>query len=191
MHSRSLRSRQCIARRKTNGAACFHASDHAVMKTVCAVLRKVSFASLARRLQGASASHVIYNIRSLPRGLEKRRKVEDLKRTGTRAFMPPVSSNISRTIHNAMLRLEISDDILIRAVSAAVEKQLCRIQEYSAYVDMKGACAFLNVGETQFKEWVKLGFIKPRKVSSHLVRYCLEELRDFIEQFKIDRPKRP
>jgi hypothetical protein len=83
-----------------------------------------------------------------------------------------------------MLRVEIPDDLLIRAVSDAVEKQLTRVAEFTGYVDMKGACQFLSVGETQFKEWVHLGYIHPRKISSHLVRYRLKELEDFMEQFR-------
>ena len=82
-----------------------------------------------------------------------------------------------------MLRVEIPDDLLIRAVSDAVEKQLSRINEFTGYVDLKGACKYLSVGESQFKEWVRLGFIHPRKVSSHLVRYRLKELEDFMEDF--------
>ena len=66
-----------------------------------------------------------------------------------------------------MLRVEIPDDLLIRAVSDAVERQLSRINEFSGYVDLKGACKYLSVGESQFKEWVRLGYIHPRKVSSH------------------------
>jgi hypothetical protein len=84
-----------------------------------------------------------------------------------------------------MLRLEIPDDVLIRAVSDAVGKQLARVNEFSGYVDTKGACTFLAVGESQFKEWVRLGYIHPRKVSSHLVRFRLKELEDFMEQFLI------
>jgi len=84
-----------------------------------------------------------------------------------------------------MLRLEIPDDILVRAVTDAVERQLGRISELTGYVDLKGACKFLSVGETQFKEWVQNGSIHPRKVSSHLVRYRLQELQDFMEQFRI------
>ena len=84
-----------------------------------------------------------------------------------------------------MLRVEISDDLLIRAVSDAVEKQLSRINEFSGYVDLKGACKYLSVGESQFKEWVRLGYVHPRKVSSHLVRYRLKELEDFMEHFLI------
>ena len=84
-----------------------------------------------------------------------------------------------------MLRVEIPDDLLIRAVSDAVEKQLSRINEFSGYVDLKGACKFLSVGESQFKEWVRLGYVHPRKVSSHLVRYRLKELEDFMEHFLI------
>ncbi len=83
-----------------------------------------------------------------------------------------------------MLRLEIPDDILVRAVTDAVERQLARVSEYAGYVDLKGACTFLSVGETQFKEWVRLGYIHPRKVSTHLVRYRIDELRDFMEQFR-------
>lgn len=86
-----------------------------------------------------------------------------------------------------MLRLEIPDDILVRAVTDAVEKQLTRIADLTGYVDMKGACAYLSVGETQFKQWVKDGLIRPRKVSSHLVRYRIDELRDFMERFKMGR----
>lgn len=82
-----------------------------------------------------------------------------------------------------MLRVEIPDDVLIRALSEAVERQLERINEFSGYVDLKGACKFLSVGESQFKEWVRLGLIHPRKVSSHLVRYRLQELIDFMEEF--------
>jgi hypothetical protein len=52
---------------------------------------------------------------------------------------------------------------------------------------LKGACKFLSVGETQFKEWVRLGFVHPRKVSTHLVRFRIDELRDFMEQFKITK----
>lgn len=84
-----------------------------------------------------------------------------------------------------MLRLEIPDDVLIRAVGDAVEKQLARINEFTGYVDAKGACTFLSVGESQFKEWVRLGYIHPRKVSTHLVRFRLKELEDFMEQFLI------
>jgi hypothetical protein len=90
-----------------------------------------------------------------------------------------------------MVRLEISDDILVRAVTDAVEHQLSRISDLTGYVDMKGACTFLAVSETQFKEWVKLGYIHPRKVSSHLVRFRIDELRDFMEQFKIEKPTPP
>ena len=86
-----------------------------------------------------------------------------------------------------MLRLEIPDDVLVRAVTDAVERQLSRINDLTGYVDMKGARKFLSVGETQFKEWVKLGLIHPRKISSHLVRFRLDELRDFMEQFKITK----
>lgn len=82
-----------------------------------------------------------------------------------------------------MLRVEIQDELLIRAVSAAVEKQLARINDFSGYVDLKGACKFLSVGESQFKEWVRLGYFHPRKVSSHLVRYRLQELVAFMEEF--------
>lgn len=84
-----------------------------------------------------------------------------------------------------MLRVEVPDELLIRAVSEAVEKQLWRIDDFSGYVDLKGACKFLSVGESQFKEWVRLGFIHPRKVSSHLVRYRLQELVVFMEEFLI------
>ena len=87
--------------------------------------------------------------------------------------------------NRAMLRLEISDDVLIRAVSDAVEKQLSRVNDYTGYVDLKGACKFLSVGESQFKEWVRLGYIHPRKVSSHLVRFRLKELEGFMEDFLI------
>ncbi len=82
-----------------------------------------------------------------------------------------------------MLRVEVPDELLIRAVSEAVEKQLSRINDFSGYVDLKGACKFLSVGESQFKEWVRLGCIHPRKVSSHLVRYRLQELVAFMEEF--------
>ena len=84
-----------------------------------------------------------------------------------------------------MLRLEIPDDLLIKAVSEAVEKQLSKINDLSGYVDIKAACKFLSVGESQFKEWVKLGYIHPRKISSHLVRYRLSELEAFMEDFVI------
>ena len=84
-----------------------------------------------------------------------------------------------------MLRLEISDDILIRAVTEAVRDQIGRVNEFAGYVDLKGACEFLSVGETQFKEWVNLGVIHPRKVSSHLVRFSISELRDFMDEFKV------
>lgn len=84
-----------------------------------------------------------------------------------------------------MLRVEIPDEVLIRAVSEAVEKQLSRINDFSGYVDLRGACKFLSVGESQFKEWVRLGYIHPRKVSSHLVRYRLQELVAFMEEFLI------
>jgi hypothetical protein len=84
-----------------------------------------------------------------------------------------------------MLRVEIQDELLIRAVSRAVEKQLSRINDFSGYVDLKGACKFLSVGESQFKDWVRLGYIHPRKVSSHLVRYRLQELVAFMEEFLI------
>jgi hypothetical protein len=93
------------------------------------------------------------------------------------------------THQHRMLRLEISEDLLVRAVTDAVEKQLARVNELTGYVDMKGACRFLSVGQTQLKEWVRLGFIHPRKVSSHLVRYRIEELRDFMEQFKVSKPQ--
>ncbi len=83
-----------------------------------------------------------------------------------------------------MLRFEIPDDILVRAVTDAVERQITRINDFSGYVDLKGACQFHSVGETQFKEWVRLGYIQPRKVSSHLVRYRLKELEEFMEQFR-------
>jgi hypothetical protein len=83
------------------------------------------------------------------------------------------------------LRVEIQDELLIRAVSEAVEKQISRINDFSGYVDLKGACKFLSVGESQFKEWVRLGYIHPRKVSSHLVRYRLQELVVFMEEFLI------
>jgi len=84
-----------------------------------------------------------------------------------------------------MLRLEIPDHILIRAVSEAVERHLSQIADYSGYVDLKGACKFMCVGETQFKEWVRLGYIHPRKLSSHLVRYRLKELEAFMDEFSI------
>lgn len=84
-----------------------------------------------------------------------------------------------------MLRVEIQDELLIRAVSEAVEKQLSRINDFSGYLDLRGACKFLSVGESQFKEWVRLGYIHPRKVSSHLVRYRLQELVVFMEEFLI------
>lgn len=84
-----------------------------------------------------------------------------------------------------MLRVEIPDELLIRAVSDAVEKQLSRINDFSGYLDLKGACKFLSVGESQFKEWVRLGYLHPRKVSSHLVRYRLQELVTFMEEFLI------
>lgn len=84
-----------------------------------------------------------------------------------------------------MLRVEIPDELLIRAVSEAVEKQLSQINDFSGYLDLKGACKFLSVGESQFKEWVRLGYIHPRKVSSHLVRYRLQELVVFMEEFLI------
>ena len=84
-----------------------------------------------------------------------------------------------------MLRVEIPDDLLIRAVSDAVERQLSQINEFSGYVDLKGACKYLSVGESQFKEWVRLGYVHPRKVSSHLVRYRLKELELFMEEFLI------
>jgi len=91
-----------------------------------------------------------------------------------------------------MLRVEIPDDVLIRAVSDAVEKQLARINDFSGYVDLKGACKFLSVGESQFKEWVRLGYIHPRKVSSHLVCYRLKELEAFMEDFLVkSRAKQP
>src|SRR5947209_253314 len=88
---------------------------------------------------------------------------------------------------SSMLRLEIPDEVLIRAVSEAVERQLTRINDFAGYVDLKGACTFLSVGETQFKEWVRQGFIHPRKVSTHLVRFRIDELRDFMEGFKIQK----
>ncbi|MGI9114621.1 MAG: helix-turn-helix transcriptional regulator [Chthoniobacterales bacterium] len=84
-----------------------------------------------------------------------------------------------------MLCVEIPDDLLIRAVSDAVEKQLTRINDFSGYVDLKGACRFLSVSESQFKEWLRLGYIHPRKLSSHLVRYRLEELAAFMEEFLV------
>ncbi len=84
-----------------------------------------------------------------------------------------------------MLRVEIPDELLIRAVSEAVEKQLSRINDFSGYLDLRGACKFLSVGESQFKEWVRLGYLHPRKVSSHLVRYRLQELVAFMEEFLI------
>lgn len=87
--------------------------------------------------------------------------------------------------NDLMLRVEIPDDLLIRAVSDAVERQLSRINEFTGYVDLKGACKFLSVGESQFKEWVRIGYIHPRKVSSHLVRYRLKELENFMEDFLI------
>ncbi|MEQ1859388.1 MAG: helix-turn-helix domain-containing protein [Chthoniobacteraceae bacterium] len=86
-----------------------------------------------------------------------------------------------------MLRVEIPDELLVRAVSDAVERQLTRINDFAGYVDLKGACKFLSVGETQFKEWVRHGLIHARKVSTHLVRFRIDELRDFMEQFKIER----
>ena len=87
-----------------------------------------------------------------------------------------------------MLRLEIPDDLLARAVTDAVAQQLGQIGDLAGYVDFKGACRFLSVGETQMKAWVKLGYIHPRKVSSHLVRFKITELADFMEQFKIQKP---
>ncbi len=91
-----------------------------------------------------------------------------------------------------MLRVEIPDEVLIRAVSDAVERQLTKINDFSGYVDLKGACKFLSVGESQFKEWVRLGYIHPRKISSHLVRYRLKELETFMEDFLIkSRAKTP
>jgi len=37
-----------------------------------------------------------------------------------------------------VLRLEISDEILLRAVTDAVERQLSRVNDLTGYVDMKG-----------------------------------------------------
>lgn len=88
-----------------------------------------------------------------------------------------------------MLRVEIPEEILVRAISDAVERQLTRINDYAGYVDLKGACKFLSVGETQFKEWVRHGLIHARKVSTHLVRFRIDELRDFMEQFKIEHKR--
>lgn len=82
-----------------------------------------------------------------------------------------------------------SDDVLVRAVTDAVALQLHRVNEFAGYVDLKGACKFLSVGETQLKKWIRDGFIHPRKISSHLVRFRIDELRDFMEQFKIERPQ--
>ena len=90
-----------------------------------------------------------------------------------------------------MLRVEIPDEVLIRAVSDAVERQLTKINDFSGYVDLKGACKFLSVGESQFKEWVRLGYIHPRKISSHLVRYRLKELETFMEDFLIKSRAKP
>ena len=86
-----------------------------------------------------------------------------------------------------VLRLEIPDEILVRAVTDAVACQLGKVNDFAGYVDLKGACKFLSVGETQFKEWVKNGFIHPRKISTHLVRFRIDELRDFMEGFKTER----
>ena len=88
-----------------------------------------------------------------------------------------------------MIRLEISDEILIRAVTDAVACQLGKVNDFAGYVDLKGACKFLSVGPTQFKKWVKDGFIHPRKISSHLVRFRIDELRDFMESFKVERQR--
>ena len=88
-----------------------------------------------------------------------------------------------------MLHLEIPDDVLVRAVTDAVARQLGKINDLAGYVDMKGACKFLCVGPTQLKEWIKLGFIHPRKISSHLVRFQIEELRAFMESFKVTRQR--
>ena len=63
-----------------------------------------------------------------------------------------------------MLRLEIPEDILIKAVSDAVGRQLSKINDLSGYVDIKGACKFLSVGESQFKEWVRLGYIPALRI---------------------------
>ena len=90
-----------------------------------------------------------------------------------------------------MLRVEIPDEVLIRAVSDAVERQLTKINDFSGYVDLKGACKFLSVGESQLKEWVRLGYIHPRKISSHLVRYRLKELETFMEDFLIKSRAKP
>ena len=90
-----------------------------------------------------------------------------------------------------MLRLEIPDEILVRAVADAVQTQPVRINDFAGYLDMNGACKFLSVGETQFKEWVKLGVIHPRKVSTHLVRFSIAELCDFMDQFKIQSSATP
>lgn len=70
-------------------------------------------------------------------------------------------------------------------MSDAVERQLSRNNEFTGYVDLKGACKYPSVGESQFKEWERLGYILPRKVSSHLVRYRLKELEVFMEEFLI------
>jgi hypothetical protein len=80
-----------------------------------------------------------------------------------------------------MLRLEISGDILIRAVSDACRNQLQEPEGMAGYVDLDGACKFLSVGRTQLKVWVKLGLIHPRKVSTHLTRFHLGEFTDFME----------
>ena len=88
-----------------------------------------------------------------------------------------------------MLRLEIPDDVLVRAVTDAVACQLGKVNDFAGYVDLKGACKFLSVGETQFKEWVKNGFIHPRKISTHLVRFRIDELRDFMDSFKVERQR--
>ncbi len=39
-----------------------------------------------------------------------------------------------------MLRLEIPDDLLVRAVTDAVARHLGKINEFAGYVDLKGAC---------------------------------------------------
>ena len=103
--------------------------------------------------------------------------------------LPPSFLFFQNSIFLQVLRLEIPDDVLVRAVTDAVALQLGKINDLTGYVDLKGACKFLSVGTTQMKEWVKNGFIHPRKISSHLVRFRIDELRDFMESFKIERQR--
>lgn len=76
--------------------------------------------------------------------------------------------------------------VVDRAVSEAVEKQLSR-NDFSGYLDLKGACKFLSVGESQFKEWVRLGLSPPAQSQFTFGALSPSGTRAFMEEFLIKK----